>query len=90
MLCKENATQKAVGNIINFSNLKTKPDHMPTYTDHVQESDGLIITKAKPKWSRIVCMEYGPITNNSSSSLAQLGKRRAPTGDRDEDIKKIQ
>ena len=75
MLCKESATQKAAGNVINFSNLQTGPDHVPIYNEQVLESEGLITTKAKPKWSRIVSMEYGPITDDSSSPLTQLGKR---------------
>ena len=86
MLCKESAIQKAVGDVTNFSNLKTGSDHVTTYTGQVQESDGLSTTKAKPKWSRIVRMEYGPTKNDSTSPLVQLGKRRAPTDNRDEEL----
>ena len=86
MLCKESATQKVVGNVTSFSNLKTGADHVTTNIDHVQVSDGLSISKAKPKWSRILHMEYGPTTEESTNPLAQLHKRRAPTDNRDEDF----
>ena len=86
VLCKESAIQKVVGDVTNLSNFKTRSDHVTTYTDHAQERDGLSTTKAKPKWSRIVRMEYGPITKDITSPLTQLGKRRDLADNRDEDF----
>lgn len=88
MLHKESAISNLMGNITSFSNSNINFDHVPTFTDHVQSSCGLPITTAKPKWCRMVQMDYRPTNEEVSSPLAQLRKRRAPYADLNEEFHK--
>lgn len=65
------------GTVTWVQNLNFNASHVLTYTDHVQDGNttGPTDSKSKPKWTRVVRMDSGPVQTNKECQDSLLGKR---------------
>lgn len=73
----ERGIRKNAGNIIEVRNSNFNANHVPLYTNHVQDfkTIGLTDSKTKPKWTCVARMDCGLVQINKECPISKLGKR---------------
>ena len=74
----EKRKRNTKGNGTEIQGLNSDSSHVLLQNDHVQElnSSGPTDSKAKPKWTRVVRMDSGPVQTKKECPESLLGKRR--------------